>query len=46
MGHVISDQGVEMDQEKVTIVQEWSVPMTIKALRGFLGLTRYYRRFI
>lgn len=38
-------QRVEMDLEKVEAVQEWPVPRTIKALRGFLGLTSYYRRF-
>lgn len=28
-----------MDQEKVKAVLEWEEPRTLKALRGFLGLT-------
>ncbi|KOM31241.1 hypothetical protein LR48_Vigan01g079600 [Vigna angularis] len=35
-----------MDQEKIEGVIAWEEPKTLKALRGFLGLTGYYRRFI
>lgn len=35
-----------MDPEKVIVVQDWPVPWSIKALKGFLGLTGYYIRFI
>lgn len=31
---------------KGDVVMDWSISRTIKALRGFLGLTRYYTRFI
>lgn len=35
-----------MDLEKVQTVQNWPYPTTIKEVRGFLGLTGYYRQFI
>ncbi|XP_014490736.1 uncharacterized protein LOC106753442 [Vigna radiata var. radiata] len=35
-----------MDLEKVKVVLEWSRPKTVRGLRGFLGLTGYYRRFV
>jgi hypothetical protein len=35
-----------MDREKIQAVLDWPPPKNIKQLRGFLGLTGYYRRFI
>nr|KYP39590.1 Transposon Ty3-G Gag-Pol polyprotein [Cajanus cajan] len=46
LGHVVSGDGVSMETSKVQAVIDWPVPKTIKQLRGFLGLTGYYRRFI
>jgi hypothetical protein len=46
LGHIVSGSGVEMDDSKVKEVMEWPLPSNIKQLRGFLGLTGYYRRFI
>jgi hypothetical protein len=38
--------GVAMDLENVPAVKLWPRPKSLRALRGFLGLTGYYRKFI
>jgi hypothetical protein len=46
LGHVISSNGVAMDPAKIEAVEAWPSPKSLRALRGFLGLIGYYRKFI
>ena len=46
LGHVVSQDGLSVDPEKVATVQDWPVPKDVHELRCFLGLTNYFRTFI
>jgi hypothetical protein len=46
LGHIVYYEGVKVDPNKVKATMEWPIPKTLKNIRGFLGLTRYYHKFV
>jgi hypothetical protein len=46
LGHIISEEGIFVDPEKVEAIREWLAPRNVVEVRSFIGLVGYYRRFI
>lgn len=46
LGHIISEDGIKPNPDKITAIKNFPIPKTRKELKGYLGLIGYYRRFI
>lgn len=46
LGYIVSDQGIAMDQARVSSITEWPTPKSIREVLSFLGFCNFYRRFI
>ena len=45
LGHIVNEEGVSTDPEKVSAVRDWPEPGCVRELQQFLGTVGYYRRF-
>jgi hypothetical protein len=43
LGHVISEEGVAIDHDKIRSIMEWPTPKDVSNIRSFMGLAGYYR---
>ena len=46
LGFIISTDGIEVDSEKISAVESWQPPKTVKGIQLFLGFCNFYHRFI
>ena len=46
LGHTLTQSGVKQQLGKVTAIANWPLPTSKDAVRSFLGLASYYRKFI
>jgi Reverse transcriptase (RNA-dependent DNA polymerase) len=46
LGLIIQEEKLSMDLVKLSRIRDWPTPTTIKQVRGFIGFTNFYRRFI
>jgi hypothetical protein len=46
LGHIISEEGIVVDPEKIEAIRGWSTPKNVTEVKSFMGLAGYYKRFI
>ncbi|KAK3106295.1 hypothetical protein FSP39_017215 [Pinctada imbricata] len=46
VGHIVSEKGIEPDEEKIKKVIDWPKPTNKEDVRSFLGFVGYYRKFV
>jgi len=46
LGHIVSEQGISMQTEKIQAIRDWPPCETLTELRAYLGTCGYYRRFV
>src|SRR5207237_1267777 len=46
LGHVISENGIEVNPNKIYAISETPVPKSLSKVRSFTAMCSYYRRFI
>lgn len=46
LGHIVTTEGIKANPKKLSAIEKFPIPKTVKEIQSFLGLTGYYRKFI
>ena len=46
LGHVIDDQGIHADEDKMHCIRDWRTPQSFGEIQRFLGLVQYIAHFM
>ena len=46
LGHIVSEEGIQVDPKKVEVIIEWKLQRNVTEVPSFLKLVGYYRRFV
>ena len=46
IGHIIGEDAMKVDMEKIRSILEWPHPKSLTELRGLVGICTYYRNFM
>ncbi|KAL6417460.1 hypothetical protein ACFW04_012719 [Cataglyphis niger] len=46
LGHIVDQEGVQTDPEKVSAITGWPAPTNVRQVRQFVGMASWYRRFV
>ena len=46
LGHIIDDQGIHADADKMQCIREWRHPRTFNNIQHFLGLVQYLAHYM
>ena len=46
LGHMVSKEGLRLDESKVEVIKDWQAPKDIHQLRRFLGFAFYHSKFV
>jgi hypothetical protein len=46
LGHVIIEEGVVVDPDKIKSIMDWLTPKYVTNIRSFMSLVGFYKRFI
>ena len=46
LGHTLSEEGIQVNEEKIVAIKDYPRPKDKKAVKSFLGLASFYRSFV